>query len=74
MDPRCDLFSHYYLREKVSFELAEFLLQQNIPFIFVTGYGRAMEVPGKLANIEILTRPVDDGSLSKAYASILNLK
>ncbi|NNU17402.1 GAF domain-containing protein [Parvularcula sp. ZS-1/3] len=59
------------LRGTVSFEIAERLIELQIPFIFVTGYGSRIDVPPELRDIPILTKPVDDGSLSHALGTIL---
>ncbi|MCQ8184473.1 HWE histidine kinase domain-containing protein [Parvularcula maris] len=59
------------LRGKVSFEIAQKLRGQNIPFLFVTGYGSNMSLPPELAAATVLTKPVDDGSLSQGIGKIL---
>ncbi|RGP40490.1 Bacteriophytochrome [Altererythrobacter insulae] len=59
------------LRGEVSFELALHLANQNVPFIFVTGYGSKIDMPSELQNVPLLTKPVDDGSLSQSISRIL---
>lgn len=59
------------LRGVVSFDLADKLLSQGVPFIFVTGYGSSVDMPVRLAETQVLTKPIDDGSLSLALERIL---
>ncbi|MEM7729910.1 MAG: HWE histidine kinase domain-containing protein, partial [Pseudomonadota bacterium] len=59
------------LRGVVSFDLARTLKAQGTPFLFVTGYGSGMDVPAELRSTRILTKPIDDVSLSQAIGSIL---
>ncbi len=58
------------LRGEVSFDIARDLINRGIPFLFVTGYGSAFDVPAELESIQILTKPIDDGSLSLAISRI----
>ncbi|MFQ6551064.1 HWE histidine kinase domain-containing protein [Aestuariibius insulae] len=59
------------LRGEVAFDLALRLRKEGVPFIFVTGYGSRIDVPPELEEIQILTKPVDDGTLSRGLADIL---
>ena len=54
------------LRGTVSFDIAEQLLKDGTPFVFVTGYGSGLEVPEKFRDIKVLTKPIDDGTLSRS--------
>jgi len=60
------------LRGQTSFEVASILAETGVPFIFATGYGSKIAVPEQLAHIKILTKPVDDFTLSDALARLLN--
>nr|WP_246455662.1 HWE histidine kinase domain-containing protein [Sulfitobacter aestuariivivens] len=53
------------LRGTVSFEIALLLKKRGIPFAFATGYGSQVELPVELRSTPILTKPIDDGTLSK---------
>ncbi len=59
------------LRGVVSFEIAKRLLEMNVPFLFVTGYGSKIEIPAKMKDIPVLTKPVDDGTISSVIAELL---
>jgi CheY-like chemotaxis protein len=50
------------LRGVKSFEIAEFLQERDIPFVFVTGYGRA-GLDGQFEDIDVLTKPVSQTEL-----------
>ncbi len=58
------------LRGTVSFALAQSLRDKGIPFIFVTGYGSSIELPDDLRSIPILTKPVDEGTLSRTIEKL----
>ena len=58
------------LRGAVVFDLALALHHKGVPFVFVTGYGSKMDVPVELRSVPILTKPVDDGTLSKGLQTI----
>lgn len=60
------------LRGVVSFDIAKALMEAGTPFLFVTGYGSSLDVPTELKSIKILTKPVDDGALSKAVGDLLS--
>ena len=59
------------LRGEVVFDLALRVKETGTPFLFVTGYGSKMDVPADVADVPILTKPVDDGTLSQEIANIL---
>ncbi|MEM7565601.1 MAG: HWE histidine kinase domain-containing protein [Pseudomonadota bacterium] len=59
------------LRGEVSYDIAETLLEKAIPFIFVTGYGSHFDMPSHLAHITILSKPVNEATLSNALAGML---
>ncbi|GFE65193.1 HWE histidine kinase domain-containing protein [Litoreibacter roseus] len=60
------------LRGTVSFGIAERLIEQGIPFVFVTGYGSSIDLPKNLGAVPILTKPVDEGTLSKCIQDLLS--
>ncbi len=59
------------LRGEVSFDIAHRLKEKGVPFLFVTGYGSKMDVPPDLKDVPILTKPVDDGTLSKGLQNAI---
>lgn len=59
------------LRGTVSFAIAENLVSKGVPFLFVTGFGSSIELPESLRDIPILTKPIDDASLSNSIKEIL---
>ncbi|WP_165853552.1 HWE histidine kinase domain-containing protein [Aurantiacibacter aquimixticola] len=60
------------LRGEVAFDVAIALKERGVPFIFVTGYGSKMDIPHDLERVPVLTKPVDDGTLSNGVGKILN--
>jgi len=59
------------LRGDVSFDIADALTKRDIPFVFVTGYGSAIDVPDRLKTTPVLPKPVDEGILSSTLERIL---
>lgn len=59
------------LRGTVSFAIARALRERAVPFLFVTGYGSSIDMPPELNDIPILTKPIDEGTLSKVIEDIL---
>lgn len=59
------------LRGTVAFDVALKLQELKTPFVFVTGYGSKIDVPAELRFVPILTKPVDDGSLSRTLGEVL---
>ncbi|MEM7488375.1 MAG: HWE histidine kinase domain-containing protein [Pseudomonadota bacterium] len=60
------------LRGVVTFDVAQTLRENGIPFIFVTGYGSSVDLPATLSDVRILTKPVDDGTLSASLADMFD--
>ncbi len=60
------------LRGKVSMEVADRLVDMDIPFAFVTGYGSSIDVPDRMARIPILTKPIDEGTLSRTIEALFD--
>ena len=59
------------LRGSVSFDAAEALVERGTPIIFVTGYGSSVPVPPSLRGVPVLTKPVDDATLSATLARVM---
>ena len=59
------------LRGVVTFDIAEQLMTAGVPFLFVTGYGSTIDVPPELRDIPILTKPIDDSTLSASLGRLL---
>ena len=60
------------LRGVVSFKVAMELKKSGIPFVFVTGYGSSIDIPHELADVPILTKPVEDATLAEALSELLD--
>ena len=58
------------LRGTVSFDVADALLERGKPFLFVTGYGSRIDVPQRLSDIQILTKPIELSSLAQSVEEI----
>lgn len=59
------------LRGKVEFDVAVALQERKTPFVFVTGYGSQFDIPKSLEKARILTKPIDEGTLSHALKEAL---
>ena len=59
------------LRGVVSFDIARTLIERQIPFLFVTGYGSSLDIPEEFAGVPILAKPIDEGTLSKTVQGLL---
>jgi CheY-like chemotaxis protein len=53
------------LHGKLSYPIAEILVDRHIPFIFATGYGRA-GLPENLRNVLVVTKPFREQQLADA--------
>ena len=62
------------LRGTVSFDIALKLKERGIPFAFATGYGSQVGLPDELRSAPILTKPIDEGTLSKCIQDHLSGK
>ena len=58
------------LRDEESFEVAELLIQQKVPFCFATGYGSEYPVPERLKGHLVLTKPVNINVLRSAIKDL----
>ena len=54
---------------KIPFSSALKSKKQSIPFVFITGYGAAIELPEELLHVDILTKPVDTKLLKQSIRS-----
>lgn len=56
------------LREETPERIADFLLQQRVPFIFATGYDNALPLPDRLRAVPLVRKPVNAVDLEDAFA------
>lgn len=56
---------------ETAYEIAEFLEGRNIPFIFMTGYGRE-SIDKRFADVPVLRKPVDLEQLKAALSQVEN--
>ena len=59
------------LRGNVPFPLAFKLRDLGVPFCFVTGYGSDIERPAALADVQILTKTINQTMLTQALSRML---
>lgn len=59
------------LRGELVFPLAQKLREQNIPFVFCTGYAAAMDFPENLADTPIIAKPFTDQVLRQTARQLL---
>lgn len=59
------------LKDEVSFEIAEALQKQQVPFLFTTGYDSKYEVPEHLAKVPRLRKPIDIDQLTSIIKVLL---
>ncbi|MEM9797726.1 MAG: HWE histidine kinase domain-containing protein [Pseudomonadota bacterium] len=62
------------IRGTVTFDVANALRQRDVPFIFVTGYGSSIDIPADLSEVPVLSKPVDDGTLSQRLEALLDAR
>ncbi|MBE9066308.1 GAF domain-containing protein [Leptolyngbya cf. ectocarpi LEGE 11479] len=60
------------LKKETSFEVAYFLLEQSIPFVFTSGYNSKHPIPESLKSVQLLKKPIDESSLKKLIYDLLN--
>lgn len=53
------MFLDVHLGNENTFQLGIEIQKLSIPFLFITGYGAAIELPDELTGVDILTKPVD---------------
>lgn len=54
-----------------TFELADALMAAGVPFVFVTGYDE-VQIPARLAGVEILQKPTGMQRAAEVLAALLN--
>jgi two-component SAPR family response regulator len=54
------------LREETPEKIADLLLEQHVPFIFVTGYDDALPLPTRLRTMPLVRKPVNAVDLEEA--------
>ncbi|MDY6882353.1 MAG: HWE histidine kinase domain-containing protein [Pseudomonadota bacterium] len=63
------MFLDVHLGHENTFQLGVEIEKQSIPFVFITGYGAAIELPEELLHVDILTKPVDTKLLKQSIRS-----
>jgi DNA-binding response OmpR family regulator len=60
-----------FLEGAFVWQLAGMLAAQRVPFIFLTGFGHALDFPPAFASIVRLEKPVRPGAIARNIASLL---
>ncbi len=60
------------LRGAPCFPIADQLKTRAIPFVFVSGFNNAVEMPPAHQDVPLLTKPVDEASLSQSLQGLLS--
>ncbi|MGA9766622.1 MAG: response regulator [Rhodomicrobium sp.] len=60
-----------FLEGAFVWEFAGILAARSVPFIFLTGFGHAIEFPPAYASVIRLEKPVRPGSVKRTLASLL---
>ena len=60
------MFLDVHLGNENTFQLGIEIQKLSIPFLFITGYGAAIELPDELYDVDILTKPVDTTLLKRS--------
>ena len=60
------MFLDVHLGNENTFQLGIEIQKLSIPFLFITGYGAAIELPDELSEVDILTKPVDTTLLKRS--------
>ncbi|CAB9494630.1 HWE histidine kinase domain-containing protein [Alteromonas macleodii] len=60
------MFLDVHLGNENTFQLGIEIQKLSIPFLFITGYGAAIELPEELSDVDILTKPVDTTLLKRS--------
>jgi light-regulated signal transduction histidine kinase (bacteriophytochrome) len=63
----------FNLGEETSADLADWLVDRRIPFVFLTGYIDSASIPLRFANVPVLRKPVDIDRASEALAALLGV-
>lgn len=63
------MFLDVHLGHENTFQLGLEIQKKGIPFVFITGYGAAIELPQELGHVPILTKPVDTELLKTTIQS-----
>ncbi|MBJ2128571.1 GAF domain-containing protein [Alteromonas sp. IB21] len=64
------MFLDVHLGHENTFQLGVEIAKLSIPFIFITGYGAAIELPDELKDVTVLTKPVDTGLLRQSIEAL----
>ena len=60
------------LKKETSFEVAYFLLEQGIPFAFISGYNSKYTIPETLKSVPLLKKPISEARLEESIIALLN--
>jgi CheY-like chemotaxis protein len=60
------------LRGEMAFPVAEALMASNVPFAFMTGYGKTV-IPGNYGCIAVLQKPYDPEQIAAALCCVLSV-
>ena len=64
------MFLDVHLGNENTFQLGIEIQKLSIPFLFITGYGAAIELPDELSEVDILTKPVDTTLLKRSIEAL----
>lgn len=56
------------LRDEMSFAVADALVDADIPFVFVSGYGSSVDMPQKFHQIAVLNKPLEPAAVALTLA------
>lgn len=58
----------------LSYDVAERLKNEDIPLIFVSGYGETVQLPPPLSAFEVVSKPITDGLLAEKIYGLAKLR
>jgi CheY-like chemotaxis protein len=61
----------FQLRDGTSVSLAEALLRRGVPFLFLTAYGKEIDLPASLTHVPVLPKPFTTALLAEAVLQAL---
>ncbi len=59
----------FNLGSETSLPVADLLREKDIPFVFATGYGDGLDLPERLADVDLLKKPFSKDTLGAAIAA-----
>jgi light-regulated signal transduction histidine kinase (bacteriophytochrome) len=63
----------FNLGGETSVELADWLVERNVPFVFLTGYADKATIPPRFATTPVIHKPIDIGPAGQALVTALQL-